>query len=309
MTSGKRGMALSASGAAHAVDFSVTSRLDALTESIVSEPDDPYPEIAKEQIERWEQQGPGYLAQVGDFLLWPVQQAAEALIPPGVQDAVGNAIADFLSGLGRASRLTIDCDEVRGRVAEAAGTAGGHPLKAADDAAQHYWSRHIAYAVAEGGATGAVGLPGLAADIPALMTLSLRLIQQVGTCYGFDVHTDIEHEYVLQVLRTGCTGDIKAKLEFLIGLKQVEQILLKVAWKRMNRALAQKELSRLATLAAIRQFAKTLGVQITKRKALQTVPIIGGLVGASFNGTFMNDVGRAAYMNYRRRWIAYHATI
>jgi hypothetical protein len=31
------------------------------------------------------------------------------------------------------------------------------------------------------------------------------------------------------------------------------------------------------------------------------VPVIGAIVGASFNYAFMNDVGRAAYMSYRRR--------
>jgi len=112
---------------------------------------------------------------------------------------------------------------------------------------------------------------------------------------------------VLHVLRTGSTGDIKAKVEFLIGLKELEQILLKVAWKRMNEALARKEISRIAAIAALRQFAKRLGIQVTKRKALQAIPVIGGLVGASFNATFVNDVGRAAYMNYRRRWIEQHS--
>jgi len=62
--------------------------------------DDPYLVSAKEEIERWEQQGPGYLAQVGDFVLWPVQQAIDSLIPEGVQVAVADAITDFLSGLG-----------------------------------------------------------------------------------------------------------------------------------------------------------------------------------------------------------------
>src|SRR5205823_2404883 len=129
------------------------------------------------------------------------------------------------------------------------------------------------------------------------------LIQQIAVCYDYNIDDDIEFEYVLHVLRTGSTGDIKAKVGFLIGLKEVEQILLKVAWKKMNEALARKELSRMAALAALRQFARSLGIQITKRKALQLIPIVGGLVGASFNATFVNDVGRAAYMNYRRRWI------
>lgn len=39
------------------------------------------------------------------------------------------------------------------------------------------------------------------------------------------------------------------------------------------------------------------------RKALQLVAVVGGLVGASFNATFVNDIGRAACMSNRRRWI------
>lgn len=108
----------------------------------------------------------------------------------------------------------------------------------------------------------------------------------------------------MHILRVGSTSSLKAKMECLIALKQIEQILLKVSWQAMGEALARKEISRLSLLAAARQLAQKLGVQLTKRKALQLVPIVGALVGASFNGMFVNDAGRAAYMLYRRRRIA-----
>jgi len=270
---------------------------------------DKYINGARREITEWETQGPGFLAQVGDFVLLPVQKAADVLIPEGGQEAISKAIEAFFNGLAATSRALIDVSEVRSRVASLQGK-GGQILPASDLAAKHYWNWHIAYATAEGGATGSTGFLGLAADIPALFSISLRLIQQIATCYGYDVQKDIEQDYVLHVLRTGSTGDIKAKLEFLISLKQIEQILVKVAWKQMNESLARREIGKLAALAALRQFAKSLGIQITKRKALQMVPIIGALVGASFNATFVNDVGRAAYMNYRRRWIEeHHASI
>jgi len=265
----------------------------------------PYWEEAKEEIQKWESSGPGFLAQVGDAILWPVQKAAEMLIPKAVQEMVGKALIGFLEGLSKASAWTVSADAVRRRVA-ARRKACHHGLKASDEAAKHYWAWNVSYAIAEGGVTGVTGLPGLVADIPALFTICLRCIQQIAHCYGYDTSEDLEREYVMHILRTGSTGDIKAKMEFLIGLKQVEQVLLKVTWKKMNEALARKEISRLSLLAAIRQFAKTLGIQITKRKALQMVPAVGGLVGASFNGTFVNDVGRAAYMSYRRRFIDEH---
>ena len=265
--------------------------------------DDKYIEQAKVEIERWESQGPGFLAQVGDSILWPAQKTAEMLIPEGIQEAVGKASEVFLTGLGSAAQLIIDKGEISKKVKTLL-TQNGDELKAADEAAKHYWNWHVGYAAAEGGATGALGLFGIAPDIPLLFTIALRLIQQVGLCYSYDIADEAEQEYVMHILRTGSTADITAKMEFLVGLKQIEQILLKVTWKKMNEALARKEISRLSILAGLRQFAKSLGIQLTKRKALQMVPMVGALVGASFNGVFVNDVGRAAYMSYRRRRIA-----
>ena len=107
-----------------------------------------------------------------------------------------------------------------------------------------------------------------------------------------------------KVLQAGSAANVKVKMEFVMELKAVEQILLKVSWKKMAESLAAKQLSRHSLIAGIRQTAKTFGFQLTKRKALQIVPVLGAIVGASLNGALANDVGNAAYMSYRRRWIA-----
>lgn len=267
-----------------------------------SMPNKEYIDRARREIAKWESEGPGYLAKLGNFVLSPVDKAFEVLVPDAVQHAVANAIEIFLDGLSVASRISINTDEICRRV-QSNQEGDDLDLRGLDIAAKHYCNWHIGYATAEGVATGAVGIAGLAADIPALFTIAIRLIQEISTCYAYDPYDENEREYILHVLQTGATGDIKAKIEFLVGLKQVEQVLLKVAWKQMNQALARKELSKQAALAALRQFARTLGIQVTKRKALQAIPMFGALIGASFNATFVNDVGRAAYMSYRRRWI------
>ena len=200
------------------------------------EMNDDYVQEARRDIQQWESHGPGFLAQVGDFILLPAQQAAELLMPDGVQEAVGKAIQEFLSGLGSTTKLIIDDNAVRENVKSFLHKYD-HGLRAADEAAKQYWSWHIAYAAAEGAATGAAGLVGLAADIPALFTIALRLIKQVGICYGYDVTRDEEHEYVMYVLRTGSTGDIKAKMEFLVGLKQIER------WIQARSATADRNTS------------------------------------------------------------------
>ena len=73
-----------------------------------------------------------------------------------------------------------------------------------------------------------------------------------------------------------------------------------MAWKK----LAARQASKFSVLGGVKSLAKSLGITLTERKALQMIPLIGGIVGASFNLTFANDIGRAAYMCYRRRWIA-----
>jgi len=230
------------------------------------------------------------------------QKAAELLIPEGVWETIGKAIEGFLVGMSSAAELVVNRDEIKERVKDFF-DKDGNELKSADEAARHYWNWHIAYAAAEGGTTGIPGLPGLIADVPLLCGICLRLIKIIGSCYCYDTTRPEEQEYVMHILRTGMAGDIKAKMEFQVTLKQIEQILLKVTWEKMHEAYARKEISRLSLLAAIKQFSKSLGIQLTKRKALQMVPVIGALVGASFNAALVNDVAWAAYMSYRRRWI------
>jgi uncharacterized protein (DUF697 family) len=225
------------------------------------------------------------------------------LIPAGVQRAVGRTTYELLLGLNAATQLVSDPGSVKRKVA-AAYQECGDELRAADSAARHYWNRNMAYAVGEGSATGAIGLAGLAADIPALMAISLRLIRQVGTCYGYEMDSDQENEHALHVLRIGSASTLRAKMEFLVGLKEIQRTLVRLSLGAIGEGLARTEIGRLSVLAGIRQFAERIGIQLTTRKALGLVPVIGALIGGSFNALFVNDVGRAAYMAYRRRRIA-----
>jgi len=267
-----------------------------------SDMQDEYILTAKEEIKKWESEGPGFLAKAGNMALWPAQKAAEALIPEGVQKAINRAVLKFLTGLGSATRLIINESEGRAK-AKSLQAVYGYGLRASDEAAKHYRKYHVAYAAAEGAATGATGIFGLVTDIPSLFTISLRAIQQVGICYGYDMKKETEREYMMHILRTGSTSDVRAKLQFMIGLKQVEEVLKRVSLNKASEALASKEIGRYSLLATVGKFAESLGLQITKRKSLQLVPVVGAVVGGVFNSVFVSDIGEAAYMNYRRRRI------
>ena len=261
-----------------------------------------YVDGAKGEIRQWESQGPGFMNHLTDFMFFPAGNLARALIPARIQRAVGKATYDLLSRLGSATELLIDQERIYQRV-DAGYRKHGDELRAADSAARRYRRKSIAYAAGEGSAAGALGFVGLAADIPALLTISMRLIRQIGTCYSYEMSSEEETEHALHVLRLGASSTMKAKVESLAGLKQVQRILVRLSVTSAAERLATSQLGRLSVLAGLRQFAEKIGVQITARKALELVPVVGAVIGGSCNAMFVNDVGRAAYMAFRRRRI------
>ncbi len=271
---------------------------------------DDYAESARNEITLWEDEKPGMLKKIGTAVLMPAEKAAEKLIPAKIQETVSKAIEACLVFLAKQGPRTFDSEVIsksaRDRAQALAGDRPPHfadRLQAADERAQHYLSWHVGYAATEGAGTGMLGFAGLAADIPALFGILTRQIQEIGCCYGYDPNSVEEREYLLHILRAGTASNVKLKMEFVVAMKQFEQVLLTVAWKQMAKELANKQLTKGALLAGMRQFANSVGIQLTKRKALQMIPIIGAVVGASLNGVLASDIGRAAYMSYRRRWM------
>ena len=53
----------------------------------------------------------------------------------------------------------------------------------------------------------------------------------------------------------------------------------------------------------IKNLAKQLGINITKRKALQTIPIVGAGIGAVMNAAYITDITEAAIRIYEKRWL------
>jgi hypothetical protein len=268
--------------------------------------DETYLQRAKQEIQVWETGKPGYIAQVGDFILSPAMNTAAKLVPESIQNAVTEAVEKTLRLMSEVGKLTVNSGTIvkdRKIQLEAKGESTWEKqLEFSDHLSRDYWNWHIGYAAVEGGGTGALGLLGLAADIPMILSIVIREIRTIGASYGYDTNSPEETDYILRILSVGSAGDIKVKIEFLLGLKEIEQILLKVAWKQMAQGVGTKG----SILAVLREFAKTLGIQLTKRKALQMVPIVGALIGSSFNAVYANDIGRAAYMCYRRRFILEH---
>jgi uncharacterized protein (DUF697 family) len=157
-------------------------------------------------------------------------------------------------------------------------------------------AKYKGIALAEGAGTGSVGLPGIPADLVALLTLTLRAIGEYATYYGFDVSSQQERLFALNVLGLASSPTDSSKA---LALAQLVRIAQDVAKKRTWQQLEQH-----AFVQLIQQLAKALGVRLTKAKLAQVIPVAGAAVGGGFNAYFTYKVCDAAYYLYRERFLA-----
>ena len=165
----------------------------------------------------------------------------------------------------------------------------------------HNWA--IGIAGTEGGVAGFFGLPGMVADIPTIITFALRTIHKIGLCYGYKTTTQEDNLFVYSVMSAAGSNSVKEKNMAIATLRQLNVILLKNTWKKMAEKAAQEKMSGEAFIIAIKALAKQLGINLTKRKALQAIPIAGAGVGSAMNIAFINDICWAARRSYQKRWL------
>lgn len=176
-------------------------------------------------------------------------------------------------------------------------------LELSDKLADNVHKRAIRLAAAEGGVTGALGLPGIAADIPIIITFALKTIYKIGACYGFEAKTKQDEEFILSIMAASGSNDIKDKAAALAALKSIQVTIAKQTWKKMTQKAVQDRMSKEAAIISVKTLAKELGVNLTKRKALQAIPAIGALVGASVNAWYIKDVAWTARRAFQERWL------
>ena len=178
-------------------------------------------------------------------------------------------------------------------------------LALCDTLANTTHDRAIAMAAAEGGVTGASGLIGVAVDIPTLMTLALRTIYQTALCYGFELKGEEGRQVVLRIFGVASANSLKEKEAALVSLVAIKQMLQQQTWAQIQQT-AFATMGKEALVFAIKDLSAQLGINLTKRKALTIVPMIGAAVGAVVNASFIKDVGWAARRTFQEMWLLQH---
>lgn len=269
-----------------------------------------YEKCAQQEIHDWENKPLTLLQEAGEKISQSVEKAGKVvgkIIPSPVSKAITGSIEKALHGFGTAMGKTINPISIEEQVnANWDAPDCCCELEARDRLARKSANIHVTVATTEGAALGAGGIATTLADIPAFVALALRAMADIAVIYGYDPRKDEERQFLFaafaMVFATGAAG----KQEAMLTLKALQKELLRGTWKSANAVLAK---SLKVEQISMKELAKRVGVNLTKKKAAQIVPVVGAVVGGTMNGTMLHQITQTAQMVYRRRWLADHRSV
>ena len=168
-------------------------------------------------------------------------------------------------------------------------------LEQVDRTVGHLATKYKAIAAAEGAGAGASGGPAILVDVPALVGIALRVVNEYAAYYGFETSTQGERMFAMAVLSAASSPTVAAKQ---VALAELTRASIMIGQRK-----TWEELQKVLSINAIKKVAEALGIRLTKAKLAQVVPVTGAIVGAGFNAWYLDAVTEAAYMLSRERFL------
>jgi hypothetical protein len=158
------------------------------------------------------------------------------------------------------------------------------PLAKMDEVCDQLIAKRQTFAKYQGATTGFGGIFTLAIDIPALLGLALKTLQEIALAYGFDPHDKQERMFIVKCLQFA--------LSDIVGKKAI-----------LDELFTTNRQQTLSQLQGWREVVWTFRDQYGWKKLFQAIPIAGVLFGAWMNKTMISDIAEAGKMLYRKRRI------
>lgn len=143
-------------------------------------------------------------------------------------------------------------------------------------------------ATLQGAGTGIGGIFTLTIDIPLLLGLQLKTLQDIAICYGYDPTDKKERLFIIKCLQF-VSADIVGKKAILSQLSMFDDPDEKV----------KREV--LSEMQGWREVVFSYRDQFGWKKLFQMVPIAGLFFGAFINRSAINDIAETGMMLYRKR--------
>ncbi|MGY3715576.1 EcsC family protein [Sutcliffiella cohnii] len=145
-------------------------------------------------------------------------------------------------------------------------------------------------AMTQGATTGIGGIFTLAIDIPLLIGMSLKTLQDIAITYGYDPNEKEERIFIVKCLQFA-SSDIVGKEAVLKELS---------AYSDPNVAAKDDTISQ---IQGWREVMMTYRDNFGWKKLFQMIPIAGIIFGSFINKSIISDIGEVGKMLYRKRRI------
>jgi hypothetical protein len=262
-----------------------------------------YERKALEAIRAWKTPRLTWFGMAMECIDWPLAKAFDAATANDqIKKVINNSLSGSLKAVNDLALWAVRHDAIFEEYRRSGHDITSHKdlysldLEVIDKIIGWLGAKYNSAAFIEGGATGAVGLLGIPADIVALLTLCQRAVGEYATYCGFDVANQSERLFALNVLALASSPTDGAKY---IALAQLIKIAEQVARRKTWQTLEEQ-----AFVKIIKMITTSIGIRLTKAKLAQVIPIVGAGVGAGFNAYYINKVCDAAFFLYRERFLA-----
>jgi hypothetical protein len=162
------------------------------------------------------------------------------------------------------------------------------PLSTMDEIANQIKNSRTKLATFQGATTGIGGFFTLAIDIPLLLGISLKVLQEIALCYGYNPTDKAERIFIVKCLQF-TSSDIVGKKSILEGLSSFHD--------------EKQNLQMMSQLEGWREVLYTYRDNFAWKKLFQVIPIIGIIFGALLNRSTVGDIAETGMMLYRKRLI------
>jgi uncharacterized protein (DUF697 family) len=260
-----------------------------------------YEKQVQREIDEWQHGDGSVVTQALNWAMQPMDWVVRQIVSPDMEEQADAIVSQFLSILNDASTWTFDAEDIlveareSGLEVEKVSDLQSESLESLDALAKARFNQNAILAAVEGGGTGLGGVALIAADIPLLFTINLRLIQQIGACYGFQVSGEAYQPLVLSVFNVATSGGRQAKSS------AVREIT--VAAAAFAGDLEYRGRVRGSFREQNRHLPREIAKNILGRKLAQAIPIAGAAVGAGINYWFTMETARAAFMLFRALYL------
>ncbi|WP_431026915.1 EcsC family protein [Lysinibacillus sp. LZ02] len=247
-----------------------------------------------QMIEEWEkdQKGLWFWEKLGRLPF----KILDKLTPTFIQEKIAVLVSELGSYIQTGGRYLISEESVLKKIRsvtwqpiETIQDVGNIPLDEMITLSEELQKSRVKLATVQGASTGFGGLFTLAIDIPVILGMALKTLQEIAMIHGYDPNDKQERIFIVKCLQFA-SADIVGK----------EAVLTELAAMHEDKKATDSMISQ---LQGWQEVFFTYRDSFGWKKLFQMVPIAGMIFGAYANKTMINDIAEAGIMLYRKRRI------